>query len=179
MALSFANKVILITGAGSGIGRATTMKLSFLNALLTLTDINPTSLLETKSLCSTPDSHYASAFDISSTSSCDEFISAIISKYNRIDNIFNCAGINPTKMARENLSDENWDKLMNTNLKGVFNITRAIIPHLKSGSSFVNVSSTAGLRPSAQTAVYCATKAAIIGGSRKVWRWSWGRGASE
>lgn len=57
---------------------------------------------------------------------------------------------------------------MNTNLKGIFNITRAVIPHLESGSSFVNVSSTAGLRPSAQTAVYCATKAAIIGFSKSV-----------
>lgn len=55
---------------------------------------------------------------------------------------------------------------MDTNLKGMFNITRAALPHLKSGSSFVNISSTAGLAPAAQISVYCATKFGVIGFSK-------------
>jgi NAD(P)-dependent dehydrogenase (short-subunit alcohol dehydrogenase family) len=52
------------------------------------------------------------------------------------------------------------------NLKGVFNVTRAAIPHLRSGATFVNVSSISGLRPSAQQAVYCTTKYGLIGFSK-------------
>ena len=59
-----------------------------------------------------------------------------------------------------------WDKLVNTNLKGVFNITRASIPHLTRGSTFVNVSSISGIRGSAQQAVYCTTKFGLIGFSK-------------
>jgi NAD(P)-dependent dehydrogenase (short-subunit alcohol dehydrogenase family) len=59
-----------------------------------------------------------------------------------------------------------WDKLVNTNLKGVFNITRATIPHLNRGSTFVNVSSISGIRGSAQQAVYCTTKFGLIGFSK-------------
>lgn len=66
------------------------------------------------------------------------------------------------------MTDEYYDTLRDTNLRGVCNVTRASIPHLLPGSSFVGVSSTSGLRPSAQTAVYCATKAAIIGFSKSV-----------
>lgn len=169
MAYSFQDKVVLITGSGSGIGRATSIKMASLGATLALTDINSTSLLETHTSCnSTQATHFVSAFNIGSASAVSEFVASVISKYGRIDHIFNCAGINPTKMSTENVTDDYYDKLLNTNLKGVFNITRATIPHLKSGASFVNVSSTAGLRPSAQTAVYCATKAAIVAFSKSM-----------
>lgn len=105
MVLPFEKKVILITGAGSGIGRATSIKLSTLGALLVLTDINPTSLLETQSLYISPSLHFTSAFDISITSQCNEFISSTISKYGQINHIFNCAGINPSKIPTENITD--------------------------------------------------------------------------
>ncbi|TVY68676.1 3-oxoacyl-[acyl-carrier-protein] reductase FabG, partial [Lachnellula suecica] len=80
--------------------------------------------------------------------------------------ILNCAGVNPTNLPTAEITDEYWDTLVNTNLKGLFNITRACIPHLVSGASFVNVSSVAGLGPTAGFAVYCATKYGIIGFSK-------------
>jgi NAD(P)-dependent dehydrogenase (short-subunit alcohol dehydrogenase family) len=165
MTKSFENKVILITGAGSGIGRATSVKLSQLGATLALTDINSTSLTETLTLCSTGD-HLISVFDIGSTEACTTFIASIIIKYSRLNHIFNCAGINPTSLATAEVTDAYYDALLNTNLKGLFNITRACIPHLTSGASFVNVSSIAGLRPTAGYAVYCASKYAVIGFSK-------------
>jgi NAD(P)-dependent dehydrogenase (short-subunit alcohol dehydrogenase family) len=165
MTKSFENKVILITGAGSGIGRATSVKLSQLGATLALTDINSTSLTETLTLCSTGD-HLISAFDIGSTEACTTFIASIIIKYSRLNHIFNCAGINPTSLATAEVTDAYYDALLNTNLKGLFSITRACIPHLTSGASFVNVSSIAGLRPTAGYAVYCASKYAVIGFSK-------------
>jgi NAD(P)-dependent dehydrogenase (short-subunit alcohol dehydrogenase family) len=166
---SFKDKVVLITGAGSGIGRATSIKLASLGANLALTDINASSVAETATLCSnsspaTP--HFTDAFDIGSSAPVKNFVTAVISKYSRIDHVFNCAGVNPTKLATENITDDYWDNLVNTNLKGLFNVTRACIPHLQSGSSIVNVASTAALRPSAGFAVYSATKAGIIGFSK-------------
>jgi NAD(P)-dependent dehydrogenase (short-subunit alcohol dehydrogenase family) len=165
MAIPFTDKVILITGAGSGIGRATSIKLSRLGATLALTDINNPPLSSTLALCS-PGDHLTSAFDIGCTSSCNAFIDHIIKKYTRIDHIFNCAGINPTSLPTDSITDAYYDSLLTTNLKGLFNITRACIPHLQSGASFVNVSSIAGLRPTAGFAVYCASKYGVIGFSK-------------
>jgi NAD(P)-dependent dehydrogenase (short-subunit alcohol dehydrogenase family) len=97
MPQSFEGKVIIITGAGSGIGRATAIKLASLGATLALTDINETSLAETFSLCEAHD-HFISAFDVGSTEPCNIFIASIIQKYARINHVFNCAGINPTSV---------------------------------------------------------------------------------
>jgi NAD(P)-dependent dehydrogenase (short-subunit alcohol dehydrogenase family) len=169
MAVLFQNKVVLITGAGSGIGRATSIKLAGLGATLALSDINSASVVETATLCSSSSSstpHFTAAFDIGSTAAVAEFVTAVMSKYGRIDHVFNCAGVNPTRLATQDITDAYWDKLINTNLKGLFNVTRVCIPHLQSGSSIVNVASTAALRPSAQFAVYSATKSGIIGFSK-------------
>ncbi|CZR61599.1 related to estradiol 17-beta-dehydrogenase 8 [Phialocephala subalpina] len=165
MSKSFEGKVIIITGAGSGIGRATAIKLSQQGAALALADINPPALDETLSLC-TLGSHTASSFDVSSTTECNEFITTILKNHSKIDHIFNCAGRNPTSTPTADITDEYWDSLLNTNLKGTFNITRAAIPHLKSGASFVNVSSVCGLQPTAGFAAYCASKYAVIGFSK-------------
>lgn len=165
MAPTFKDKVILVTGAGSGIGRGTSIKLASLGATLALSDINATSVSETLTLCSSGN-HFTSAFDVGSTDACNKFVSEIIEKYGQIDHIFNCAGVNPTTLPTAEIKDEYWDKLINTNLKGMFNITRAVIPHLKSGASFVNVSSVCGLVPSAGFAVYCASKYGVIGFSK-------------
>lgn len=89
-------------------------------------------------------------------------------KCGRLDHLFNCAGINPTSIPLEETTDEYWDKLVSVNLKGVFNVTRAAIPHLKKGASIVNVSSISGIRPSAQQSVYCTTKYGLIGFSKCV-----------
>ncbi|KAE9367906.1 NAD(P)-binding protein [Stipitochalara longipes BDJ] len=141
---SFENTVILITGAGSGIGRGTSIKLAQLGASLALTDINEASINETLELCTKRD-HFTSAFDVE-----------IVLKYGRINHIFNCAGINGIYRPTVDVTDAYWDKMFNTNITGFFNITRACIPHLKSGASFVSTTSAFGITPGAGYAVYLA-----------------------
>lgn len=85
-----------------------------------------------------------------------------------IDYVFNCAGVNPTSIPLEDTPDAYWDKLVNTNLKGVFLITRTCLPHLTRGSAIVNVSSISGIRGSALQSVYCTTKFGLIGMSKSL-----------
>lgn len=160
----FAGKVVIITGAGSGIGRVAAIKLASLGATVALTDINETALSESLSLCgSTAVEHMISTFDVGSTNECNRFVQDVVNRYGRIDYVLNNAGVNPTAMPTEDTPDSYWDKLVNTNLKGTFNISRACIPHLKAGASIINTSSIFGQKPGAGLGVYCATKYGIIG----------------
>ncbi|KAF2181683.1 NAD(P)-binding protein [Zopfia rhizophila CBS 207.26] len=165
MPLQFQDKVVLITGGGSGIGCATAIKLSNLGATLALCDINFDNLEATAKLCASTLCHLDDV-DVGSTQEVSKFVETVVSKFGAIHHVFNCAGVNPTSYPLETTTDEYWDKLVNTNLKGIYNVTRAVIPHLKSGASFVNVSSISGLRASAQQAIYCATKYGVIGFSK-------------
>ncbi|KAJ4353833.1 uncharacterized protein N0V89_005563 [Didymosphaeria variabile] len=166
---NFKDKVILITGAGSGIGRATAVKLASLQGTLALCDINYDNLEATSKLCTgTPKPPCLSDVDVSSVKEVQNFVDEALKRFGAIHHVFNCAGVNPTSIPLEDTPDEYWDKLVGVNLKGVFNVTRASIPHLKSGASFVNVSSISGIRPSAQQAVYCTTKYGLIGFSKSI-----------
>ncbi|TEY74904.1 hypothetical protein BOTCAL_0068g00310 [Botryotinia calthae] len=168
---SFLNKTIFITGAGSGICRATAIKLASLGASLYLSDINPDSVSKTQELCPHLESPSTQKFhihslDVSDSQACNTYIHDLVREHNTIDHVFNCAGINPTAIPIQDVTDEYWDRLMNVNLKGTFNITRAMAPHLSSGSSLVNVSSVCGMVPVSQFSVYCATKYAVVGFSK-------------
>jgi len=96
------------------------------------------------------------------------FVAATLAKFHRIDHVFNCAGVNPTSIPLADTPDTYWDKLINTNLKGVFVVTRECTPHMEPGSSIVNVSSISGLRGAALQSVYCTTKFGLIGMSKSL-----------
>ncbi|KAG6354405.1 hypothetical protein INS49_004422 [Diaporthe citri] len=153
MAGKFQDQVVLITGAASGIGRATTLKLAALGASLALCDINTTALSTIASeLPNAP--LLTQKVDVGSEADVKSFISAILEKFGKLDHVFNCAGINPTNIPFAETTLEYWDKQCNTNLKGVFLVTRESLPHLKRGSSIVTVSSMSGTRGTALQSVY-------------------------
>jgi NAD(P)-dependent dehydrogenase (short-subunit alcohol dehydrogenase family) len=115
-----------------------------------------------------PPPTYARQVDVSSSAQVSSFVASTIEKLDRIDHVFNCAGVNPTSIPLADTSEEYWDKLVNTNLKGVFLVTRACLPHLSRGASIVNVSSISGIRGSAMQSVYCTTKFGLIGMSKSL-----------
>ncbi|KAK4539532.1 hypothetical protein LTR36_010877 [Oleoguttula mirabilis] len=161
MSYRFDGKVCLITGAASGIGRATAQKMASLGAKLALSDINSGGLAETNALCG--GEHMIEIVDVGSSQACNDSVSATVTRLGRLDFLFNCAGVNPTAYALTETTDAYYDKLMNANLRGTYNMTRAAIPHLQEGAAIVNTSSIMGLNVAANYAIYCATKFAIVG----------------
>ncbi|KAI1449268.1 3-oxoacyl-reductase [Annulohypoxylon stygium] len=172
MSSSLAGKVILLTGAASGIGRGTAIKLHKLRAVLAITDINEAGIAETLRLCSDdddndPNRHISLVLDVSNATDVARRIAEVVAKYGHIDHVFNCAGVNPTSMPLTETSEEYFDKLVGVNLKGMYNVTKATIPHITTpGGSYVNVSSISGWNPTKGTAIYCATKFGVIGFSK-------------
>lgn len=164
MASSLKGQVVLITGAASGIGKATAIKLAQLGASLALTDVNEAGLMETAE-ATNPAEVITAELDVANEKQCDLVVSETVQYFGRLDHVFNCAGINPTDYPLTQLPEGYFDKLIAVNLKGTYHITKSAIPHLKehAGCTFVNVSSTLGIRPGKEVAAYCATKFAIVG----------------
>jgi NAD(P)-dependent dehydrogenase (short-subunit alcohol dehydrogenase family) len=161
MPYRFDGKVCLITGAASGIGRAAAIKLSSLGARLSLCDVNGGGLQETNRICG--GTNLIEEVDVASSEACSKFVDATVNALGDLHHVFNCAGVNPTAYALTDTTDEYFNKLVDTNLKGTYSITRAAIPHLKAGSSIVNVSSIMGVSVAPNYAIYCATKWSIVG----------------
>lgn len=132
--------------------RATALKLASLGATLSLRDINQeglrTLLTELPAAAGTP--HTVFPCDVGDSAQCDAAVADTLKTHGgRLDCVFNCAGINPTTLPITETTDAYFDKLVNANLRGPFNITRAVVPHLTRGAAIVNVASVEGLRASA------------------------------
>jgi NAD(P)-dependent dehydrogenase (short-subunit alcohol dehydrogenase family) len=106
MPYRFDGKVSLITGAASGIGRATAVKMASLGAKLAISDINFEGLSETNELCG--GGHLAEVVDVASSEACSSFIEAVVNRMGRLDHVFNCAGVNPTAYALTDTTDAYW-----------------------------------------------------------------------
>ncbi|RDW86412.1 SDR family NAD(P)-dependent oxidoreductase [Aspergillus mulundensis] len=170
MAQSFEGKKVLITGAGSGIGRATAKTLDGLGATLILCDISTDFLEQVKTDLeesgSSQPKHVYQKCDVSSPADCEAVVKSIPTSTGaepKLDCLFNCAGINPTNIPITETTDSYFTRLMEVNVRGTFNMSRACVPLLSGQSSIVNVASNCGLRGYSGYTVYCATKHAIVG----------------
>lgn len=157
----FADKTVIVTGAGSGIGRATASRIAREGGRVIAVDISQDRLDEFKA--SLPDmSIELVAGDITN----DENIEKIIEVAGtRIDGLANIAGIMDNMTPVHEVSDEVWNRVMSVNVVGTMKLMRAVVPKmLDAGTgSIVNITSEAGLRGSAAGAAYTASKHAVIG----------------
>lgn len=155
----FLNKVALVTGAGSGIGKATAQRLASEGARVCLADINAKAIAE---LAETLPGAVPVTLDVSDSASCNAAVDFCVEQLGQIDILCNIAGIALCQHVTE-ITDEQWQRMTGINLDGVFYMCRAALPHLaKTEGNIVNMSSSAGLVGQAYNAAYCATKAGVL-----------------
>lgn len=161
------DKVIAITGAGSGIGLAASELLASSGAKVSLADVNDKSLLEVqRSIEDAGGECIITAVDVTKSKQVDDWIQKTLERFGRLDGAANLAGIIPhnINIARvEDLDDESWTRVLEVNLSGVMYCMRAQIQYMNRRGSIVNASSVAGLRGFARNAAYVASKHGVIG----------------
>jgi NAD(P)-dependent dehydrogenase (short-subunit alcohol dehydrogenase family) len=149
----FEGKVALVTGAASGIGKATVARLAEEGAKVAAIDING----DVEFRC-----------DVSDEAQVNATVAAIIGKYDRLDVVANVAGILRADHTHE-LALDAWEKVLRINLTGTFLVCRASIPHLlKTKGAIVNTSSTAALGSHPWMAAYAASKGGILSLTRSI-----------
>lgn len=158
------NKVIAITGAGSGIGRALSLEAAARGAKIAALDWNEASLLETVDLVHQNGSE-ALAFqgDVSDPATAEALRDATLERFGHVDVLVNNAGIIQPFVQVRHLEPQTLERVINVNFWGVVHMTRAFIPSLEARpeARIVNVSSMGGFCPVPGQAFYGASKAAV------------------
>jgi NAD(P)-dependent dehydrogenase (short-subunit alcohol dehydrogenase family) len=155
-------KVALVTGAASGLGRATAIALGRAGASVCLVDLNAAGLEETNAqLQALGVRTLQHATDLASRDNCVAAVAAAVSEFGRLDALCNVAGIIVMCNAHE-MRAVDFDKTLAVNLSAPFYLTQAAIPHLlQAQGAVVNVTSSAAFVGEAYAAAYCATKAGL------------------
>ncbi len=156
----FEGKVVMVTGAGSGIGRATACRLASEGARISASDINAAGLAETMALLA-GEGHHSQRLDVSQAAACSAAVEAAVAACGRLDVLCNVAGIAGAYRLEE-ITDELWARMIGINLSGPFYMSRAAMPHLlKTRGNIVNIASTAALVGQVYNAPYCASKGGL------------------
>lgn len=166
MAEMFEGKVAIVTGAASGIGRATAQAFAKHGASVVVSDVDPDDGEETVRMIT--DAGGEAAFvrtDVSQWSEVEALISATVDQYGRLDYAFNNAGISGgVGMPTADYSEEMWDRVIDINLKGVWMGMKAEIPHmLQNGGAIVNCASILGYVGFREAPAYVASKHGVVG----------------
>ncbi|MGC8595457.1 MAG: 3-oxoacyl-[acyl-carrier-protein] reductase [Candidatus Kryptoniota bacterium] len=167
------NRVALITGGARGIGRAITLELARSGADVAFTYKSSAKLIDSllEEIMSMGRRGLALEADAVIMSSAVEVVNKVVSEFKRIDILVNNAGI-----TRDNLllrmSEDDWDAVMQTNVKSVFNYTKAVAKVMMNQrfGRIINISSVVGLKGNPGQSNYAASKAAIIGFSKSIAR---------
>lgn len=125
-------KQVLLTGGGSGIGRAISIRLAELGANVAVTDLNAQTAAETAAMLDTSmgQKHTSFSMDVTSRPSVDQTVADVVKACGKIDILINNAGVSSMNRI-ENLTEKEWDFNFNVNIKGMFFVTQAVLPELK------------------------------------------------
>ncbi len=160
--MRFSGKVAVVTGAGSGIGRATAMRLAGEGAMVIGSDIDAGGLESTVEMIGEGAGFHPVISDVRSRDACHELVASAVADHGRLDVLCNIAGVARGHRVGD-VDQEVWDLISRVNVEGVFWMSQAALPHLESsGGCIVNMASNAGLMGQAYTVPYCASKGAVV-----------------
>jgi len=159
-ALKLAGKTAIITGASSGIGAATAVLFSKLGASLSLVGRNQANLEATAAKCEGAPTLLVQA-ELTNEKDCEKIINETVAKFGQLDILVNNAGVLELGNI-ENTTLEQYDRVMNVNVRSLYHLTMLATPHLiKTKGNVVNVSSVNGLRSFPNVLAYNVSKAAV------------------
>ncbi len=159
------NKVTVITGAGSGIGKETALLFAKEGAKVVVADFNEKGGEETTAdIKKNGGEAFFAKLDVSSREQAKQMVKITLEKYGRIDVLINNAGIVQDAFLSK-MTEEQWDKVISVNLKGVFNCSQAVVEVMMNQGKgvIINTSSIVGLNGNVGQVNYAATKAGLIG----------------
>ena len=164
MTARFEGKRVFISGAASGMGRATAIKFGSEGATVFCADLNVEGAAETtEMIVATGGSAHSSALDVTAGEDCRATMGRAVADMGGLDVLCNIAGLGGIAALADE-TDAGWSLAMAVNANGPFFLSQAALPHLlESKGSIVNVSSTAGLQGQAYMSSYVASKHALIG----------------
>jgi len=170
--LKLTGRVALVTGAAQGIGKAVALLLARNGSDIVVSDINLEKAEETANeINSIGRKALAVKVDVANWNDVEQMVEVILEKFAKIDILVNNAGITRDKLILR-MTDEDWDAVLNVNLKGTFHCTKAVVRHMAKQRSgkIVNIASVVGEMGNAGQANYSASKAGVIGLTKTIAR---------
>ncbi len=170
--MELVGKLALVTGAAQGIGKAVALLLARHGADVVVSDVNLEKAEETsREVQSLGRSAMAVKVDVSRPEDVEKMVQAVLDRFGKIDILVNNAGIARDKLILR-LTEDDWDAVLDVNLKGTFNCTKAVVKHMSRQRSgkIVSIASVVGEMGNAGQANYSASKAGVIGFTKTVAR---------
>lgn len=166
-------KSVIISGADSGIGRAVAVHFAREGARVAMLYLSPekegTDARETEQEITAAGGEVLTfAGDIGDESFCREVVEQVVGKWGRIDVLVNNAAEQHPQEKLEDITPEQWQRTFQTNVFGMYLLTRAALPHISEGGSIINTTSVTAYKGSPQLIDYSSTKAAIVGFTRSL-----------
>lgn len=160
--MSLEGRVAVVTGGGGGIGSAVCRRLAADGANVVVADLDLDSA--TRVAESVEPEAIGVALDVCDTESVESMVATTLDRLGRLDILVNNAGITDDNFL-EKLTDDQWDRVLDVNLKGAFRCTRAVTPTMRQSGygRVVNISSIAGVHGTLTCVNYCASKAGVLG----------------